>query len=696
MAYTKEFNLSRWQNKHISKTTPLGATRLNIMNDAISRNEDRTIELGEAAESAAGEIELTQEALAMLQSDYMRFKPEAGKVANMKIQSRKLYYKNNVVKPSDMVTYLANGYKIVAEKDNILYTLSQYSIDDKRYAFSALVNSENRKPQTNVITLWNGAGGTDVFNYYSEYSVEVASTEELEQTNEALSDNSRNISLLWKLQRGQTAQFEKITSNAKEVTVPQGAISADVYMLGGMSRKGTNLCNLNNNNISPLTTDGITFTPHFNSNGVCDYIQIDGTATDNASLDVSIDAIKASSNNYMTLVNFGRTYSGSVQVVAYTSSWGYGVPVGVGTTANLLAADYSIIRVRALKGAVCDGLKVGVLVAVNSTSYEPYTDSLIDSPVDELISRGKNLYDDNMSVEGYLNGNSLVINGDWMSTDFIYVGNLTDVIAVCGETSRTPFSLWFLQLYDGKKNLLKTASTSESTYHIESGVKYIRFSYHSNLNKNIVVCSGTSVVDYLPYRRSEVVIPPEVIARCPDYGIGINENCFNYIDWVEKKYHKRVGKVDLGTLTYSRVNSSKGKRFQASVANSKPSSSSTTIGNILCSKYESFSNMDSWNAISKGIAHSQDGDVIFINDDDYTDVASFKQAMSGVMLYYELAEEEVIDLSGVITDSFADQLKTLEVEAGGTIAFNYPNSDIYDVAVPSTIEYCEKISEVEL
>ena len=69
---------------------------------------------------------------------------------------------------------------------------------------------------------------------------------------------------------------------------------------------------------------------------------------------------------------------------------------------------------------------------------------------------------------------------------------------------------------------------------------------------------------------------------------------------------------------------------------------------------------------------------LVIHDSAYTDAATFKAAMSGVMLVYELAEPEVTDISYLIT---ADNL--IGVEGGGTLTFE----NEYGYAVPSEVEY---------
>ena len=78
-------------------------------------------------------------------------------------------------------------------------------------------------------------------------------------------------------------------------------------------------------------------------------------------------------------------------------------------------------------------------------------------------------------------------------------------------------------------------------------------------------------------------------------------------------------------------------------------------------------------------------------DTAYTDATAFKQAMQGVILYYELATPIVTDISSLIPDDF---LRNIEVEAKGSVTFKNSNGDDYRIPVPSEEEYIVKLSEV--
>ena len=102
---------------------------------------------------------------------------------------------------------------------------------------------------------------------------------------------------------------------------------------------------------------------------------------------------------------------------------------------------------------------------------------------------------------------------------------------------------------------------------------------------------------------------------------------------------KRIGKVDLGTLTWS-YSSAKG--FNARITEMKPQQAGMAL-NVVCPNYVGLNvNYSTWSASDKALyliprsISARYADYIFIKDSAYTDAATFKAAMSGVYLYYEL------------------------------------------------------------
>ena len=194
---------------------------------------------------------------------------------------------------------------------------------------------------------------------------------------------------------------------------------------------------------------------------------------------------------------------------------------------------------------------------------------------------------------------------------------------------------------------------------------YVRIDYLQTdtpmLNK------GTTAQPNRPYQRNSLLIP-EAVQALDGYGEGINADCYTYICWDKKQFVKRVGKVDLGTLVWN-ITSGYESRFNAVIANSP------VTNNIICSKYSSVGDKKIFVYDNR----------IYVDDSAYTDTTTFKSAMSGVMLYYELTTPEVTDISDLLSaDNF------LAVEGGGTITAVNENG----LEAPSEITYMLKETTV--
>ena len=103
-----------------------------------------------------------------------------------------------------------------------------------------------------------------------------------------------------------------------------------------------------------------------------------------------------------------------------------------------------------------------------------------------------------------------------------------------------------------------------------------------------------------------------------------------------------MGIVDLGTITWYYTSTATRPYFRSydELASMKPCTGGLIIQNIRCSQYksESWSHVIDSDGYDKCICEGWIGkSYIAIRDTDYTDATTFKTAMSGVQLVYELA-----------------------------------------------------------
>ena len=186
-------------------------------------------------------------------------------------------------------------------------------------------------------------------------------------------------------------------------------------------------------------------------------------------------------------------------------------------------------------------------------------------------------------------------------------------------------------------------------------------------------------------------IPQTIRDMCPDYGIGVSEDCYNYIDFAAKQYHHIVGGyVFDGSeryLYHEKIGTCSRNVIQIDIKR-KPG-----IGKTLFSTYNFYYDF------SADVKHyyvgktddPQSGMAELYVFDTFATLAECRTALIGAKLYFELATPETIDLSAVWPDDFG----VLRVEAGGTINLHYPAlDDGYELAVPSETEIMVDVAKV--
>lgn len=142
---------------------------------------------------------------------------------------------------------------------------------------------------------------------------------------------------------------------------------------------------------------------------------------------------------------------------------------------------------------------------------------------------------------------------------------------------------------------------------------------------------------------------------------------YDEINFLSQKVIKRIGVVDMGTLNWSYTNAS--QFFYVSLPGAYPFKGNV-IPDIICSAYEPriYGSVANISAPDGGInINGQDFSPprLSIKDRNYSDAAAFKAAMSGVMLYYELATP--------VETEIAPPLQALSTYKGFT-SFSAPNS----------------------
>ena len=330
--------------------------------------------------------------------------------------------------------------------------------------------------------------------------------------------------------------------------------------------------------------------------------------------------------------------------------------------------------------------------------FEAYYDGLRSAKATELMSHGANMLDytkasattTHKGVTFTNNGDgSFTIDGEHNNSDTLpatcYIHNISEgnilplKKGVTYTISGNALNKVGVCVYDEKWKTYAAQSSNSASFTIEDD--NLRYGFYLFVNSNTKIENvtvypmlniGEDAAPFKPYKETvDTFSIPEEIQALDGYGDGINESCYNYIDYEKKQFIKRVGKVDMGTLDWV---VDLGSCLYSANLNCK------YLGNVLCVGYETVFDdslllSGTWDIICAGNGY------IGLTNTSNDEAETFKSAMSGNMLYYELAEPIVTDISDLISeDSF------IEVEGGGAItAVNESNS-----AVPSEISYMLK------
>lgn len=225
---------------------------------------------------------------------------------------------------------------------------------------------------------------------------------------------------------------------------------------------------------------------------------------------------------------------------------------------------------------------------------------------------------------------------------------------------------------------------------------------------NEVVDQGKNLLDPETFEQNGVVYSiPQAVLKLDGYGDGIDDVC-NYADWENKKYHKRIGRYVVtgdeqfySQQTYVRDNSS--DAYTSMDIGQKQSTDAKLISNKLLYSKWCWSEDLTYDAMC---LNSTQIHIRILNSSlGITNEASAIEAQNAVkkycknlyesgdpiIIYYELAEEEIIDISDIVGDTFQEPL---EVEAGGSLTFKNTNGDDYRIPVANTEEYLISLAEV--
>lgn len=285
-------------------------------------------------------------------------------------------------------------------------------------------------------------------------------------------------------------------------------------------------------------------------------------------------------------------------------------------------------------------------------SYYPYSEPEVRNVItNQITTIGFNQWDERWELGALATntGEPVGHNERGRSVNFFdvvpnasyYCATIAPTTTNSGGTVGSMLVWW----YDSSYAMIKYEDITNKIRVAPSNARYAKICTYGG-DVNAIFNSGVNINlshskvrngEYEPYKRN-IRLLPEIYKYFPE-GMNGNANVWDEIN--AEKAIKRWGVVDLGTLTWSAqgTNTDGVYRWQASGISTPPTATVSTIPNIICAKYTTGSNENTF-ARKDCVSISASGN-IRIFDSNYKEASSkeaFVASLQGVLLYYELAK----------------------------------------------------------
>ncbi len=502
----------------------------------------------------------------------------------------------------------------------------------------------------------------------------------------------KNDKRITNLEQGITpSPFVTDETTAYQKNVPSNALPyAEVEKVGGMTRKSRNLIIPNSLGTGIDTSSGVNVKRGADGTSII----LNGTSTQNEY--VTTGSVELKNENYII-------HGGSNECGVYVSGSTETNRGGITTIKDADKNASKAVGIYLVSGKTYNNFVVYPQIEIGTvaTPYEPYFDGLRSAQGTEVESVGANMLGGEALADKIMGYASSSIKDEtaktirynaWEAEKINFYSNFkanTQYTIILkgytfnGTNARAELNLRIRYTDDTQENLswgnpaYQTPSIKAFVTKAGKSVKDMVGNYQIGAtvlyyNECGIFEGVLSAEDFKPYVRNTLPIPEEV-QSLDGYGWGINADCRNYIDFEKKQFVKQVGCVDLGTLEWVYQQS----RFASGAL---PFEAKTRASGI-CSRYtvlqKHYLDMKDGTLVVRDYGWSS-GNLCLVSDTAYTDAATFKSAMNGVMLYYELATPIITDISDILTDD-----NYIGVEGNGTITMVNENK----FAVPSSITY---------
>ena len=252
------------------------------------------------------------------------------------------------------------------------------------------------------------------------------------------------------------------------------------------------------------------------------------------------------------------------------------------------------------------------------------------------------------------------------------------------QVTISPSANGYIRIWFNVDNTTSLTSSIQETYSImlNEGSTALPYEPYFDGIRNSAVTQIT-LKDSNNETKSTISIP-SAIQNLDGYGWGIDDTCYNYIDFDRKVFVKKVSRINLGTLNYALRDNN---IFATWFGDYKY----VTGTPALCENYvykgttysyddikDTMDNMEMYIYYQSG----QPSRVLYFRNTNYSDATSFKNAMNGIYLYYELETPIETDISVYyVNDMLSTSLANNDV-------VEFVNT--YNQKVPFSIKYYNK------
>lgn len=548
----------------------------------------------------------------------------------------------------------------------------------------------------------------------------------------------RSLDALWKLNQGISYQFETDTERAYQKDIPSGAKLASVKKIGGRTIVWNQVANvatknnvyLNDRNRAEIKIDSAknTITATLLSEPVNDYhVYITYTVLrfEKGHKYLFSAFFKSNKDCVMRFDKFGSSKTTTQNLksnierlcadilICNEDDANNGIPIyptekdsgfSVGDWYSM--RDFKLFDLTKMFGAGNEPSTPEEFEAMFPEDYYPYNEGeLMSIPVNEVVEQGRNLLPDyfkNGKASGIIsirNGDgSLAISGTSTSNVLRMIGQVLvekgkkyKLTGAPVDGSSKTYRLWVessLAFPQGSR-LFDTGAGGEATAleddTISVSIQVMNGVTVKDLTFRPMLTYANTEGDFSPYHKNTYPIP-QAILNLDGYGDGVSDDVYNYVDWENKEYHKRVGKYTID----GSENIVKEDSYWVMTVTDFEKPRPLTI-NAICVNFKiDLEYSAKWGNMvvrrSNGFAFT-DLESKFANANEVKNY--FQQ--NNETIYYELDEEQIIDISDIIDNTFQEPI---EVEAGGTLTFHNSNGDGYQLPIPNEEEYIVSLVEV--